>query len=454
MVEYIYFVKCNGCEDEAFDFFNEAKEYARGLMSRHPEIHQTEVIRNDFGECVDSSNLGMVWSWQEEFSDIPEAPETDATNIFTKGDFDKYADGYDPDNDPEFDDRDITFETDCIVRKPVPADMTIDDLVEAMEENEDEVECGLCDELYDKSQCRYELNLGWLCKDCQADLISRGESPTFRENNYWDFLDEEVAATENDLKESFDYIDGTVDLEYDKLKVYLQGSKRAADDWDELEDEVSYTYTVTKDDVATVLWEDLLEEADVKYIEGGFDALEDDEAWKAFLAERFDDLFEKYYTQLLKHFEDAAAEAYENEMSLERYKAMEREGQLGESCAVKQSMLEELEESDAYRSRLTLCPECGTDSFDNETGICINCGFNVDDTESLTEELDQDDIDLISDIAEESVRTLETQLDINIDELYKKIEAETDEILNAADNISAQVVSIKNKDRNGFKVLK
>jgi hypothetical protein len=49
------------------------------------------------------------------------------------------------------------------------------------------------------------------------------------------------------------------------------------------------------------------------------------------------------------------------------------------------SVLEELEESEDYRQRLTMCPECGTDSFDLETGICINCGFST-----LTEDTDAD----------------------------------------------------------------
>jgi hypothetical protein len=40
--------------------------------------------------------------------------------------------------------------------------------------------------------------------------------------------------------------------------------------------------------------------------------------------------------------------------------------------------LEELEEADTYRARLVDCPECGfKESFDHETGICINCGFNI-----------------------------------------------------------------------------
>lgn len=78
------------------------------------------------------------------------------------------------------------------VRKPVPEGMTIKQLVETMEENEDMVECTWCNDLFSKDECRYEVNLGYLCSRCEAAIKSRGETLTFRENNYWDFLDEEV----------------------------------------------------------------------------------------------------------------------------------------------------------------------------------------------------------------------------------------------------------------------
>ena len=100
MVTYIYFVKCPNCEDEHFDFFDDAKAFARGCMSQKPIITQTEVCRNDFGECTDSSDLGTVWSWEDEVSEPDVKPET----TFSKDDI--KAD-YDPDADPEFTDDDF-----------------------------------------------------------------------------------------------------------------------------------------------------------------------------------------------------------------------------------------------------------------------------------------------------------------------------------------------------------
>lgn len=262
MIQYIYFVKCPNCEDEHFDFFDEAKEFALGCLSKKPVITQTEVNRNDFGECTDHCDLGTIWSWEDTMGKVEDEP---AVSVFTKDDLKTL------DNDPEFDDDDffaINYEEDKVVEhindrpapvestqelhgidnaivdcdiakvithsedekplackgKPVPEGMAIEQLVEEMEENEDEVECVCCqelrpkedcqhddkhgwicddckdevvectwcEELYDRSECRYEVDLGWLCDRCEAAIKSRGETLTFREGSYWDFLDEKL----------------------------------------------------------------------------------------------------------------------------------------------------------------------------------------------------------------------------------------------------------------------
>jgi hypothetical protein len=385
MLTYIYFVKCPGCEDEPFDFFNDAKECAMCQLSKKPVITQVEVNRNDFGECTDSCDLGTVWSWEDVMTD-----DEPAKSIFTKDDLKRMDDG----KDPEFDEIDNSVDFDF--RKPVPEDMSIEDLVEAMEENEDEVECALCNELfpkaechydeeegyicaqceeetvkctwcgfhYDPSECRKEVDMGWLCSGCESAIKSRGETLTFKENNYWDFLDEEFEADDNseNLEEAVS-ANTDVEFEYTDLKVTLQGKKRDADDWDEAEDTVSHTFTKSRDDVATDIWENFITEEDVKDVEGGLEALEDDAAWDEFLSTHFDDLVEKYQDKLLDYYRTEAAKEYEETHSL------------GESC---KSFLEELEEAVDYRARLADCPECGfKESYDHETGICINCGFNI-----------------------------------------------------------------------------
>jgi hypothetical protein len=242
MIEYIYIVKCPKCEDEHFHFFDEAKACAMGYLSDKPVITQVEVERNDFGECTDSHDLGTVWSWEEVMKDIP----AELAPTFTK---DEIVADYNPEEDPEFDNTDdfqINESTDEVPmltwtcwydgndigtvearteedaeremldkfgseyffdswdhdffvsleeskRKPVPGNMTIEELVEEMEDHEDTVECKWCDELFNKNSCRKEDKLGWLCNSCVEALKSRGEPLTFKEN---DFLDESVSLEE------------------------------------------------------------------------------------------------------------------------------------------------------------------------------------------------------------------------------------------------------------------
>ena len=396
MLEYIYFVKCPNCEDEHFYFFNDAKEFAMSSLSRKPIITQVEVDRNDFGECVDSCDLGTVWSWEEAMGESEEEP---AQSVFTKADL-KQCDcgGKCGDNckcghhyeDPEFTalDNSVASEIDEISaapRKPIPEGMTIEDLVEAMEANEDMIECAACeelfpkdecfydeergwlcgdcedrvvkctwcDELYDRSDCRREVDLGWLCDHCQAAIKSRGEPLTFRENDYWDFLDESFKASEK------------VEFIYDALHVTLQGPKRDVDDWDEAEDSVRYSFYKTKEDVATDIWENFIEEADAKDVEGGLEALEDDTAWNNFLVGHFDDMLDKYYDKLLKYYEDDARKEYEENHTL------------GEGCEKQKPFLEEFDDAETHKANLTDCPECGAASYDMKEQYCSNCGLGL-----------------------------------------------------------------------------
>lgn len=55
-------------------------------------------------------------------------------------------------------------------------------LKEELEENEDTVECCWCNELFDKTDCRKEVDLGYLCPQCVAAIKSRGEPLVFIEN--------------------------------------------------------------------------------------------------------------------------------------------------------------------------------------------------------------------------------------------------------------------------------
>lgn len=358
MIQYIYFVKCPNCEDEPFDFFSEAKDYALGCLSQKPVITQIEVDRNDFGECVDSHDYGTIWSWEDMMKETDAEP---AVSIFTKDDLTDF----DPGCDREFADLDDALDdVPDNFRKPIPDGMTIEELVEEMEENEDMVECTWCEELFDKSECRREVDLGWLCGRCEAAIKSRGEPLTFRENDYWDFLDENVDSPEDEpLVESDFSHSKEVEFEYHDLEVTLQGPKRDVDDWDEEERTVYFLYTKNKDDVAMDIWDHFITDEDAADVLGGLDTLEDEDEWTKFLDTHWDALLDKYYNALLEYYRNDAAEEYERTHGLDE--------------SASKSFLEELEDTETYRKRLALCPECGEQTFDHETGICINCGFNI-----------------------------------------------------------------------------
>lgn len=297
MITYTYIVKCPHCEDEFFDFFDEAKEFALSCLSSKPIITQTEVNRNDFGECTDHCDLGTVWSWEDVMKDT--CTDTEPTvSVFTKDDLECMNHTGKPCCDPEFDELDnsVDYEIDEIsddTRKPIPEGMTIEELVEAMEDNEDTVECTKCGGLFEKASCTHNKEgFGWCCTNCEpADTLVE------------DTQEEYDLATL--VKDSINHL--TNDL----------GKDPWADDF--------------ADDV-------------IADLENNYDIYVPED-------------MAKYGNWCHNVASEVSRQINRSEPA---------------------SFLEELEEPEAYRERLELCPECGANStFDSETGICINCGFNI-----------------------------------------------------------------------------
>jgi ribosomal protein L37E len=297
--------------------------------------------------------------------DVPVDPEQ---TVFAKADTVDCSDSF----DPEFDAIDNSLDS-ASPRKPVPADMSIDDLVEAMEENEDDVECRRCKELFDKSECKYDKDYqGWLCWQCQQAVLDHGGDLKIGTAP----VDESYSSNPQDQ----------VELEYPELTVTLYGSKRDVDDWDEVEHTDSHVYLVPKIEVATAIWENWITEEDVADVEGGLEALEDDVAWEKFLETHFDDLFEKYHAQILEYFKDEATEDF-RERSQEEYQMDQlssnidsaydewRDERFDESA--QKPFLEEFDDAETHKANLTDCPECGTVSYDMKEQYCINCGLNL-----------------------------------------------------------------------------
>ena len=508
MITYIYFVKCPDCEDEHFDFFDEAKEFALGCLTKKPIITQTEVTRNDFGECTDHCDLGTVWSWEDMMQDT--TSEDDAT-VFSKNETFGISEGRDDfddfniepqtdefDNSLDFDITDVETAIDFLVtdeeetiagyeevedaiedlnvenkreildtldhikeeeeehieelealldidkaekkpiieaeqkpvyyavieadgeehkfpfrteaeaneylqyvkdgkdfafnkkkissmyvesfKKPIPEGMTIEQLVEVMEENEDTVECKWCNDLFDKSECRREVDLGWLCARCEAAIKSRGETLTFIEGDL-EFLDESAEAdeTEGELAEKlnldidFSQCIDSSDMEIWGVEPIGENTYKAVllkryenvpfrgnnypDEKERIESEMFdlgglFVFHFGKDGLPCLgRWDpELLNSM------GTCEIIFDDT--------RYDYACEKAISNVTAKTE---------ELEVKHDLGNEYDGAYPD---YKPELPEVDETSEISDSHLKLCPECGKDTFDIETGICLDCGFN------------------------------------------------------------------------------
>lgn len=253
---------------EYFNTLNEAiaytNEWADCTADFTPCVKKIIVVLDDFGQCIDHEEPECCWTMENpyvaedcledadpelddqlidgeslllesglklSFADKDKMSEFNTLckeiGIVTGADLQRFAKDHDADDSnmldklrdyrkglgPDFKlgecaDSDITECSERPKKRPLPEDMAIEDIVEEMEENEDTVECTWCNDLFDKSECRYEVDLGWLCSRCEMAIKSRGETLTFREGNYWDFLDEAVDETVSKKKTWICYLNG------------------------------------------------------------------------------------------------------------------------------------------------------------------------------------------------------------------------------------------------------
>jgi hypothetical protein len=301
-----------------------------------------------------------------------------------------------------------------------------------MEENEDTVECTWCEDLFDKSECRYEVNLGWLCSRCEAAIKSRGETLTFKENNYWDFLDESAAIKDSTvIGKHVRLVENGADMNLATLKHILKINREYAlprkkidfivtfdnDCIIRQETDLGYLITIpcyyrnpvdrskileqpeyhlcwiSKKYCEIIGLEEELEPEELHDLgneyDGGYPADSEENLTEASLSdiaaaanneygtgysER--DLLDDAGVEDMDFFDDletptqVSAQGYRNKRRRQAY-AIARD-----KAKKASSMLEELEDKESYNSRLVVCPECGFETLDLETGICINCGFN------------------------------------------------------------------------------
>lgn len=92
-------------------------------------------------------------------------------------------------------------------------DFNMDEDGVSLDSYDEYVRCNWCDEVFAKSDCEFEANLGWLCDRCYEAITSRGEKLTIIKNpsdeDIAKTLTEEVKMTAKELKDKF----GTDDVE-------------------------------------------------------------------------------------------------------------------------------------------------------------------------------------------------------------------------------------------------
>ena len=355
MLTYVYLVKCPNCEDEFFDFFDEAKEYALGCLTKKPIITQTEVNRNDFGECIDHCDLGTIWSWEDMMKETDSEP---TVSVFNKDDLKRMANG----EDPEFDsiDNSVDVEIDEISdnRKPIPEGMTIEELVEAMEENEDTVECTHCGGLFEKAACHHNKEgFGWSCSTCDPidnlveavqdempleelvrDSINHLTNDLGKDPWADDFADDVIA----DIEDNYD-----IDVPEDMSKYSSWCSAIACEVSRQVNRELTeeakfnsldkitlhyedigedgYDYVTFKDEVVDALVDVVTEEELQRLSKGRFNTFDEindydtehywkdrtyTHEWSAFLENNFDELLKAHEQEVLDSLRDEATKAW------------------------------------------------------------------------------------------------------------------------------------------------
>ena len=155
-----------------FDTKDEAIEYAKRNLDKLPFVDELHVSRDADGEIDDVFEYETIWD-HTMADDTKEKTE------------DEYWDALEARHDAEEDDKHVIGDTTWFE--------SVDNLVEALEENEDMVECKECFELYPKSEC-IKLPIGYICPIC-AEAGTVSEEDIFK----MDFPECEKMPAENNM---------------------------------------------------------------------------------------------------------------------------------------------------------------------------------------------------------------------------------------------------------------
>ena len=130
-----------------------------------------------------------------------------------------------------------------------------------------------------------------------------------------------IEYSQNELDEAASKKE-TIELEYKDLEFTQYGNQRDADDWDEWDRCVDWTYEVDKDDIYRFIFESCIDETDFpEAFEDEFDP-NNPEHWARFeswLDNNFDAIYSKYEDKILENWKEDAAEQAAQEYDPDNY---------------------------------------------------------------------------------------------------------------------------------------
>ncbi len=156
-----------------FETEEAAIEYATKHLNKLPFVDKVELVVDD-GGYEDAISYTTIWD-HTMVNVEPEAEETDYWDMIAAHDKEEKENTYDLGDNTWFESVDT------------------DNLVEAMEENEDMVECKECFDLFPKADC-VKLEIGYICPQCNCGYEVADED-IFKV----DFPEYEKMAIENDM---------------------------------------------------------------------------------------------------------------------------------------------------------------------------------------------------------------------------------------------------------------
>lgn len=151
---------CNWCKDK--DLFQDVEKPEWAKRSFQPGA---SGYSNTMTEAFEEKTIYVVHSDADENNILQDFDDLSAALEYAKDNIDE-----------------LTY-VEEVVMNPESEEIYSTEIIWSYDEDdaEDQVVCEWCHDLAYETECRRELNLGLICRNCQSALYSRGEKPVFEE---------------------------------------------------------------------------------------------------------------------------------------------------------------------------------------------------------------------------------------------------------------------------------